>query len=402
MTNQSQLVFDPYSDEFFANPHAIYRRMRSEAPVYHHEELDFYALTRYEDVAAAYRDFQTYSSAGGLDLAMMKSGQPPPKAILYLDPPEHGRMRSLVNKAFTPRAIESQRETIIGQVQQCLNRVDPGRFDVVQDFSGIFPGEVICRMVGIPADFRPQFRECVEEALHYQPGQSEPNETTVTMLLNAAAYCYNLVQERRKQAQDDMISRLIAAEIERESGGTTSLEDDEITFFAMLVGGAGTETVTKLVANAVAAFARHPDQWRKLLDDRTKIPAAVEEVMRYDSPVLYTLRQTTKEVTVQGIMIPAGKPVLLCGVAANRDPEVFPDPDTFDIDRDHTRAQHLTLGYGVHSCLGAALGRMETAIALEHLLDFMPRYEVIWDECQRVNASTVAGWSQLPVKVQRS
>lgn len=399
MTNQSQVLFDPYSTEFFTNPHAIYRQMRTEAPVYHHEELDFYALTRYEDVTTAYRDFQTYSSAGGLDLAMMKSGEPPPNAILYLDPPAHGRMRSLVNKAFTPRAVQAQRHTVLEQVKSLLGRADPNHFDVVQDFSGIFPGEVVGSMVGIAPDFRPQFRECVERALHYQPGQSAPDETTVTMMLNAAAYCYNLVQQRREDPQDDMISRLIAAEIAQDDGGTTSLADDEITFFAMVVGGAGTETVTKLVANAVAAFAQHPDQWGKLIDDRTKIPAAVEEVMRYDSPVLYTLRQTTREVAVRGVTIPARKPVLLCGVAANRDPDVFPEPDVFDIDRDHSRGQHLALGYGVHSCLGAALGRMETAIALDHLLDFMPRFEVIWEESQRVNASTVAGWSHLPVKV---
>jgi cytochrome P450 len=402
MTNQSQVVFDPYSTEFFANPHAIYRRMRTEAPVYYHEELDFYALTRYEDVTAAHRDFQTYSSAGGLDLAMVQSGEPPPPAILYMDPPEHGRMRGLVNKAFTPRAVAAQRETVIEEIQQCLSRADPRRFDVVQDFSGVFPGEVITSMVGVPADYRAQFREFVEEALRYQPGQSAPGETTVTMMLNAAAYCYNLVQERRAEPKDDMISALIAAEIERENGEKTSLQDDEITLFAMLVGGAGTETVTKLVANAVAAFARHPEQWRKLHDDRTKISAAVEEVMRYDSPVLYVVRRTVKDVTLHGVTIPAGKPVLLCGVAANRDPDVFTDPDTFDIDRDHKPAAHLALGYGVHSCLGAALGRMETAIALEHLLDFMPRFEVIWEESQRVNASTVAGWSHLPVKVHRS
>ncbi|WP_445166238.1 cytochrome P450 [Mycolicibacterium sp. Dal123E01] len=400
MTIESQLVFDPYSEEFFANPHAIYRRLRTEAPVYYHEELDFYALTRYEDVAAAYRDFQTYSSAGGLDLAMMRSGEPPPPAILYMDPPEHGRMRGLVNKAFTPRAIEAQRETIVEVVRQCLNNVDPHRFDVVGEFTAVFPAEVITSMVGVPAEHRQQFREFVEEALRYQPGQSAPSETTVTMLLNAAAYCYSLVQERRVQPRDDMISTLISAEVEREIGGTTSLADDEITLFAMLVGGAGTETVTKLVANAVAVFGQHPDEWRKLHDDRTKIPAAVDEVMRYDSPVLYTLRQTVKDVSLHGITIPAGKPVLLCGVAANRDPDVFTDPDVFDIDRNHARTQqHLALGYGVHSCLGAALGRMETAIALDHLLDFMPRYEVLWEDCERVNASTVAGWSKLPVTV---
>jgi cytochrome P450 len=398
MTIEPQVVFDPYSEEFYADPHATYRRMRAEAPVYHHEELDFYALTRYRDVAAAYRDFQTYSSAGGLDLAMIKRGDQPPNAILYMDPPEHGRMRGLVNKAFTPRAIQSQRDTVIELVQRYLGEVDPRRFDLVEEFAAIFPAEVVGRLVGVPAHRNQQFREWVAEGFRYEPGQIEPSEMTVTVLLNIAAYCYELVRERRAQPQDDMMSALIAAEVVRENGEPTSLADDEIALFTMILTGAGTETVTKLIANAVVAFAKHPDQWRKLLDDRSKIPAAVEEVMRFDCPILYNVRRTAKEVTLHGVTIPAGKPVLLCGLSANRDPDVFTDPDTFDIDR-KPEGQHLGLGYGVHTCLGAALARMETAIALEHLLDFMPRYEIVWERCQRVNTPTVAGWSRLPVEV---
>ena len=156
---------------------------------------------------------------------MVQSGEPPPPAILYMDPPEHGRLRGLVNKAFTPRAVAAQRDTVIEQVQQCLSKADPRRFDVEQDFSAIFPGEVITSMVGVPEDYRAQFREFVEVALRYQPGQSAPSETTVTMMLNAAAYCYSLVQERRAQPADDMISTLIAAEIERDNGEKASLGD---------------------------------------------------------------------------------------------------------------------------------------------------------------------------------
>jgi cytochrome P450 len=395
----SELVFDPYSADFYANPHELFRRMREEVPAYYNKQLDFYALTRYEDVAAAYRDFQTYSSARGLDLTMVTSGQDPPKMILFMDPPDHGRMRSLLNKAFTARAIQSQRNTLIELVQRFLRTVDPRGFDVVQDFSALFPVEAITAMAGVPDEFRQQVRFWVEETLGSQPGRVEANEAGMKAWLEIAAYYYNLIEERRRQPQDDMISTLIAAEMRQQNDEASRLEDYEIALFALLLVGAGAETVTKLVGNAVAIFAQHPDQWQKLSNDRRQIPAAVEELLRYDGPVLYNVRCTRREVTLHGVTIPAGKPVLLCTASANRDPDTFTDADTFDIGRDHTAAQHLGLGYGIHSCLGAALARMETAIALEHLLSFMPRYEVMWEDCRRVSSSNSTGWSHLPVRV---
>lgn len=225
------------------------------------------------------------------------------------------------------------------------------------------------------------------------------NETNWEAVTKVGAFYYELIQERRKQPQDDMISGLIAAEVERDGGGTTQLDEFEITGFATLLGGAGAETVTKLVGNAIVQFARNPDQWQKLLGDRTKVPAAVEEVLRYEAPAQYNVRYSLKDVHLHGVTIPAGKPVFLLGGSANRDPEAFTDADRFDIDRDRTEAQNLVFGYGVHICLGAALARMEGAIALEKLLDLMPRYEVIWDDCRRVSMQNVAGWSNVPVRV---
>jgi len=157
--------------------------------------------------------------------------------------------------------------------------------------------------------------------------------------------------------------------------------------------------VTKLVGTAVVLFAKHPDQWQKLLDDRSKIPAAVEEILRYEGPVQYNVRRSMRDIHLHGTTIPEGNPVFLIGASANRDPEAWTAADTFDIDRDRTEAQNIGFGYGVHSCLGAALARMESAIALEKLLDFMPRYEVDWDNCRRVQMQNVAGWHNIPVKV---
>jgi cytochrome P450 len=396
-----KVVFDPFSEEFFNDPFDLYRQMREEAPVYYDEERDFYALTRHEDVAAALKDHETYSSSRGCDLAMVQSGELPQKSIIFMDPPDHRHLRSLVNKAFTPRAIQSQKETVLELIDKYLAAVNPDQFDVVQDFSGPFPVEVITSMAGVPEEYRQQVRHWIDTSLTREPGQMEYSEAGMKANIDTAMFYYNLIQERRKEPQDDMISRLIAAEVPGENGQVRKLDDIEITGFATLLGGAGAETVTKLVGTAVVTFARNPEEWQKLLDDRSKIPAAVEELLRYDGPVQYNVRYTLKEAHLHGVTIPAGKPVFIMNAAANRDPLAFTDADKFDIDRDRAEAQNLGLGYGIHSCLGAALARMESAIALEKLLDFMPRYEVIWDGLQRVHMQNVAGYKNVPVKVLR-
>ena len=397
----TQLVFDPFSEEFFTDPYPTYRRMRDEAPIYYSEEYDFYALTRHEDVAAAFKDYETYSSARGIELSMIKKGGVPPesKSMIFMDPPEHRRMRSLVNKVFTPRAITALKDTVTELIEHHLAQVDTRQFDVVADFSALFPVEVISTVLGVPAEHRQQIRHWVDTSLHREPGQIEMDETNWEAVHQTGAFYYNLIQERRQQPQDDMISGLITAEVERDSGGTTKLDDNEITGFATLLGGAGAETVTKLVGNAIVQFARNPDQWQRLLDDRSKVPAAVEEVLRFEAPTQYNVRYSLKDAHLHGVTIPAGNPVFLLGGSANRDSDAFTDADKFDIDRDRTEAQNLGFGYGVHSCLGAALARLESAVALEKLLDLMPRYEVIWDGCKRVSMTNVAGWSNVPVRV---
>ncbi|MBV9319265.1 MAG: cytochrome P450, partial [Mycobacterium sp.] len=210
---KAKLVFDPFSEDFFNSPFEIYRRMREEAPLYYNEEEDFYALTRHVDVAAAFKDYETYSSARGCDLAMVRKGVPmEQKSIIFMDPPEHRHMRSLLNKAFTPRAIQSQRETVVELVEKYLRAVDPDNFDVVQDFSGPFPVEVITTMMGVPEEFRQQVRHWIDTSLHREPGQIEPSETGIQANIDSAMYYFTLVQERRERPQDDFITRLIAAE----------------------------------------------------------------------------------------------------------------------------------------------------------------------------------------------
>jgi cytochrome P450 len=398
----SQLVFDPFSEEYYNDPYDIYRRLRDEAPVYYSERYDFYALSRHEDVAAAFKDFETYSSSKGVTLEEIQTGEHShQQSIIWMDPPEHRRMRSLVNKVFTPRAVTALEPMVRDRISYHLSRVNPAGFDVVADFSALFPVEIITIMMGAPEDQRQNIRLWIDEALHREPGQMKMSRAGAEAMMRTGMLYYNMIQERRENPGNDMISALIDAEIEREGGGTTRLDDVEITGFATLLGGGGAETVTKLVGSAIVAFSRHPDQWRQLVEDRSKIPAAVEEVLRYEGPVQYDCRYTLKPVELHGTTIPAGKAVMLLGASANRDERAFTDADTFDINRDRTEAQNLAFGYGVHSCLGAALARMESAIALGQLLDFMPEFELDTERLQRVSMTSVAGYANVPVRVKR-
>jgi cytochrome P450 len=396
-----QVIFDPFSEEYYNNPFDMYSRMREDAPIFYSEELDYYALSRHEDVSAALKDHDAFSSSRGCDLAMVRGDEPPQKSIIFMDPPDHRQMRSLLNKAFTPRAIQAQKDTVVEQIDRYLGAIDSDEFDVVQDFSGPFPVEVITRMAGVPEAYRQQVRHWIDKSLHRKPGQIELDDDNMAANIESGMYSYGLVQERRENPQDDMISRLIAAELPDEHGVLRKLDDIEITGFTTLLGGAGAETVTKLIGTAIVTFARNPDQWQKLLDDRSKVPAAVEELLRFEGPVHYNVRYTLKDAHVPSGTIPAGKPVFLLTASANRDPAAFTNADSFDIDRDRTEAQNLGLGYGIHSCLGAALARMESVVALEKLLDFMPRYEVQWDGVQRVKMQNVCGYSHVPVRVLR-
>ncbi|MFN8227948.1 MAG: cytochrome P450 [Mycobacterium sp.] len=396
------VVFDPFSEDFFNSPYETYRRMRDEAPVYYSAEYQFYALTRHEDVAAAFKDYETYSSAYGVDLGQVRKGQVTEHgSIIAMDPPAHRRMRSLLNKVFTPRAIEAHRGLVERLVDKHLAAVDPAGFDFVQDFSALFPVDVMTTMQGVPDEDHQQIRLWIDHFLSRAPGEVDMSEAGLKSAIDMAIYYYKLIKERRKNPGDDLLSKLIDAEIERDNGEMAPLDNVEITEFAQLLGGAGAETVTKLLGSAAVVFARFPDQWQKLLDDRSKIPAAVEELLRYEAPAQYNVRRSMRDITLHGVTIPEGNPVFLVGGSANRDPAAWADPDAFDVDRDRTQAQNLGLGYGIHSCLGAALARMESAIALDRMLDFMPSYEVDWDGCKRVNMQNVAGWSSVPVRVLR-
>lgn len=398
--SEGHVEFDPFSDDFFNGAYDTYRRLRDNTPVYYNSKWDFWALTRYDDVASATKDHETYSSAKGATLDMVQAHDdaiPVPNVIISMDPPEHQKMRRLVSNVFTPRAIAALEDVVREKVYERVDALDPSSFDVVADFSALFPNEVITTMLGVPKQDRDQIRIWLDLLLERHPGGIATTAAGREASMKTGLYYYDLVQQRRAEPRDDMISRLIETEVERD-GQVEKLTDVDITGFATMLGGAGAETVTKLVGNAMVAFADFPDQWQKLQKDRTKVPAAIEELLRYEAPSQYQVRTATRDVTLHGSTIPAGSAVLLVTGSATRDERMFPDPDRLDIDRERRMGFNLAFGYGVHSCLGAALARMESRIALEALLDLLPDYEVDRGGLRRVAMANVCGWSNVPVR----
>jgi len=397
------LDFDPFSDVFFNDPYPTYRRLRDEAPVFYSETYDFYALSRHADVTAAYKNFETFSSSRGVDLSTIKNGfmnrldMPVPKLIIMIDPPDHNRLRVLVSRVFTPRAIGAMEPMVRDIVTRFLDEADPKKFDVVADWSTKFPVEIISTMLGVPEESRQNIKKWLDRSLTRKAGEIGVSEDGMEAGMEAGLFYYDLILKKRENPGDDMISRLIEANVTREDGTTTSLDDVEIAGFVSLLGGAGAETVTKLVGNAPVCFADNPDQWQKILDDPDKIPGAVEELLRYHPPAQYVCRYTLKDITIHDVTIPAGKPVLLINGSASRDERAYKDPDVFDIERE--QGQNIGFGYGVHSCLGAALARMESRIALELMRERMPKFEVDRDGLRRVNMTNVAGYAHVPVTV---
>ena len=394
------VVFDPYSDDYFDSPFETYRRMRDEAPLYYSDKYDFWALTRYDDVASAIKDHQTFSSAKGVTLDMVKAAAKGEsslgKIIISLDPPEHERMRKLVNRVFTPRAVTALESLVRETIDRYASQLDPKSFDAVEDFAALFPVEVITSMLGVPSTDRQMLRHWLDISLERNQGMGMSPES-MEAVMKSGAYYYELIQERRKKPQDDMISRLIETEV-TEDGETRRLDDIEITGFCTMLGGAGAETVTKLVGNAVVVFADNPDQWRMLQEDRSKIPAAFEELLRYEGPSQYQIRTPTRDVTMYDETIPEGAPVLLINGSASRDERFFPDADRFDINRERKVGYNLNFGYGIHSCLGAALARMEGRMAIDTLLDLIPDYDIDRSGLQRVHMTNVLGWCNVPVR----
>ncbi|GGL15002.1 cytochrome P450 [Nocardia jinanensis] len=395
------IEFDPLSEEFFDDPYPVYRELRNQAPVYFNERYGFYALSRYEDVLRAHRDAAALSSAHGVRLwDLLNPEFVNRSSIIGMDEPEHARQRKLVSRVFTPRAVAGLepmiREIISGELDRLAGR---SSFDIVAEFSAPFPIQVISGMLGVPRADREQLRHWFDLVLHREPGEHTPPPAGIAAYASLHEYFHELAQDKRRHPADDMMTRLVEVGIDRDEaeGGATRLTDAEISSFGVLLGGAGSETVTKAIGNGAVLFHRNPGEWQKIIDDPEVIPGAAEEIIRYWAPSQYVGRYTTQETEYAGAVIPAGVPVLLLTGSACRDERVFPEADRFDVTRE--QPVPLQFGHGIHACLGAALARLETRIAFEEIARRWPHYTVDEAGCQRVTAANVSGYSHVPVVV---
>ena len=395
------IEFSPLSQDFFEDPYDTYRRLRDEAPCYHNDDLGFWALSRFEDVVAAQRDWMTFSNAHGLRLDQLKDPENRARDlnIIFMDPPAHDRMRRLVSRAFTPRAITKMEPVAHRVINQYLDALgDADAFDAIEDFAAPFPVEIISTLLGVPEADRQQIRHWTDAVLYRRPDDPNPTAEGVEALRLRKEYFHSLIEDKRAHPDDDMIGTLLEAEVADDDGAMHRLTDHEIVEFATLLASAGSETVTKMLGNAIVLFHRYPAEWQKLLDDRGTIPNAIEEVLRYWAPTQYQGRYSLTESEWHGRTIPAREPVFLLTGAANRDEREYADADRFDVDREIGLS--VGFGHGIHVCIGAALARLETRVTLEEWAKRWPEYEVDDSGCRKVTMANVAGYANVPVNVR--
>lgn len=394
----ADIQFNPMDPEFVADPYPMYHRLRAEDPV-HHSPLGFWVLTRYPDVLAMLRDPRLIKEPIAAFVAARFGVAVPPGlglSMLDRDPPDHTRLRGLVSKAFTPRALERLRPEIQQIVDGLLDEVRArGSMDLIEEFAYPLPVRVICEMLGVPVKDHERFKAWgldIARGLDaiMLPPDSPVGQRSVSGRRALAEYFRELIAERRAAPRDDMLSALIAAE---EAGDT--LNEEELLATCILLLVAGHETTVNLIGNGTLALLRHPAELRKLRDNPGLIGSAVEELLRFDGPVQRTARIPSEDITIGGQTIGKGEMVMPFLGAADRDPTQFPDPDRLDITRSDNR--HIAFGMGIHFCLGAPLARMEGQIAINTLLARLPRLTLATDQPRFRQSLTLRGLEALPV-----
>jgi cytochrome P450 len=391
-----QLYYDPWDVEIDLDPYPVYRRLRDEAPIYYNERYDFWGISRYADVDAALRDPNRLSSAKGDILEVVKADPVmPPGVFINEDPPLHTIHRALVSRAFMPKKMKALEDKVRAFCAACLDPLVGGEsFDFVADLGAELPMRTIGMLVGIPDSDQPSVRAQAHRVLRNKPG--EPLPVKKDHYFDGDMFT-DYVKWRTNNPSDDLITELLSVEFEDESGTTRRLRTDELLIFLAVIAGAGVETTGRLFGWMGKVLAEHPDQRQELVDDRSLIPSAIEELLRYEPPGPHVARYVTEDITFHDQMVPAGSALLLMLASANRDERHFDEPDRFDIHR--KAAGHLTFGRGAHFCLGAPLARLEGRIALDEVLNRFPKWDIDIDNARRSRTSTVRGWDSMPAIV---
>ena len=387
--------YDPTDWDTQIDPYATYARLRDEAPVYHNEELGFWALSRFEDVWDAHLDPVTFSSAWGQTLEKIATPLP---LMISTDPPRHTRLRQLVSRAFTPRRVAELEPTVRSITEARLEGLSPGdQIDLFEQLASSMPMDVISAMLGVPESDRDYVRRLTNESMHREQGKLEIPKEALAASVEALGYFKDFIQEQMKRPGDGMIAALLEAELRDENGELTKLSFEEVLGFCILLGNAGHETTARLICNSAVTLFRHPDQRAQLALDPGLLENAVEELLRIDPPSQVQGRWSTCEWTRHGVTIPADVRVLLLTGAAHRDERAFEDPDRFDIHRKLDRTVHF--GQGHHFCLGKSLARQECRVAFETILARFPDYEVDESNLEWSHNNNVRGYAKVPIRL---
>lgn len=409
------ISFEPLSPDWRDDPYAVYRQLREHDPAHWAPDAKAYCISRYADVLQVLKTQQVFSSAAmGTELMATDFGKiklrhlpsiarfmwrarinplnpAPPDAMISLDPPRHNRLRSIVNRGFTPRRIESWEPRVRAIVTECLAGIEEtGSFDVVRDLAVPLPTQIIAEMLGMGVDRLDDFKRWTNTILSLSSGSAKENplETGAFDDLGEMFVAMReLARDRRANPKDDLVSAIV------DPANGECLEEFEITNFVMLILAAGNETTTNLIGNATNALLAHPDELAKVVADSSLIPRMLEEVLRFDPPVQLLYRTATEDTELAETKIPAGSIVVPLMASANRDEAQFADPDRFDITRD-TKG-HLSFGFGVHFCLGASLARLEARIAMEALVPLLPKLRRASSHNEWVDSSLVRGRSSM-------
>ncbi|HET9731479.1 MAG TPA: cytochrome P450 [Acidimicrobiales bacterium] len=391
------VYYDPYDFGIDTDPYPVWRRMRDEAPLYYNERYDFYALSRFDDVERASVDWATFRSGRGSVLELIKAGRPmPPGVILFEDPPIHDLHRALMSRVFTPRRMAE----IEPEVRAfCARTLDPlvgqDGFDFARDLGMYVPMRTIGYLLGIPESDQEALRDRIDEGLRLAEGA--PGEGQRDMLANAEEMYAEYIDWRAAHPSNDLMTALLTVEFEDETGVTRRLSREEVLTYTNMLSSAGNETTARLIGWTGKLLAEHPVARRQVAADRSLIPNAIEEVLRYEAPSPIQARYVAEDVELHGRRVRRGSVMALLTGSANRDERRFADPDVFDIHR--SIGHHLSFGYSLHFCLGAALARLEARVALDEVLNRWTDWAVDYPHAVQGRTSTVRGWERLPVLV---
>lgn len=391
------VYYHPLSREIFEDPYPVYRQLRDHAPVYYCEEVGMWVVSRFEDVWGALRDHKTFSSRFGP--AIENPDEDGRKySIVSMDPPQHERVRGILSRHFTPHRVAGLEGAVREIVCETLDPLRPGTIiDAAVQIASPIPTDVIGSLLAVPPKDRTQLREWWDTFLAREEGQVEVPRAAVEASRKISEYIRGLIEERRREPGDDMISLVCHSECVDDRGHAVPLSDHDVLMFCNLMAAAGSETTVKLIGNALYVLAQYPEERDRIFSDPSLIKPAVDEVLRYDTPSHYVARVTTRDVELHGVRIPEGSWVYLLLGSANRDEREYPDPDRFIADRRPHRS--VFFGSGRHICLGQFLARLEAQVLLEEVARRFPRYRVIKGSERRVLTATVRGLAHLELEL---